>query len=65
MLDALHACDDDEIEDRTFFVMLADFVLGFLDQTAHRLTDFAAEFRFQVLHGLFNPLDLGLGLFDV
>ena len=40
-------------------------MLRLFDKAAHRLADFAAGFRLQLLHGLFNPLDLNLGLFDV
>src|ERR1700733_1159041 len=65
VLDALHAGDDDEVHDWSLSILLTDLMLRLLDKAAHRLTDFAARFRLQLLHGLFNPLDLNLGLFDV
>ena len=65
MLDPLHAGDNDQIQKRPLTILLADFMLSLLDQSPHRLTDFAAGFRLQLLHGLFNPVDLSLGLFDV
>lgn len=41
VLDALHAGNDDEIKDRSLFVVLLDLMLGFLDQTTHRIADLA------------------------
>jgi hypothetical protein len=45
MLDALHSCDDDQIEHRALF-MLSDFLLGFLDKASHGLTNLPLPFEF-------------------
>lgn len=41
VFDTLHAGDDHQIEDRTFFVVFLDLVLSLLNQSAHRFTDLA------------------------
>jgi hypothetical protein len=60
MLDALHPGDDNQIEDWAFFVILLDFMLGFLGQAAHRLANLAAGPTAQLLHRLLDALDLHL-----
>jgi hypothetical protein len=65
MLDALRSSDDDQIEDRTLFVVLLDLVLGFLDKPAHCFADLAPRPHAHLLHRLLNALDLHLRLLNV
>ena len=46
MLDALHPCDDDQIEHCSLSTLL-DFVLGFLNKTSHGLTNLAPRTNFE------------------
>jgi hypothetical protein len=45
--------------------MLLNFMLGFLDQPAHRLADLAAGSEAHLFHRLFQALDLHLRLLDM